>query len=150
MVTPPWYDLRTLCLGLLRKRKAVPLQAWSGPEGSKKLRSPDFMTTAQNGGMVVSLTHRQPSPPGSTPGTHFCQRLSRTQGHSATARIMSLKISNDNIGNRTRDLSCLLHERCQKSSRLILHREILAVLYDSLWVSRWIIRLLIHELSTLL
>jgi len=27
--------------------KAVPLQAWSGPEGSRKLRFPDFMTTAQ-------------------------------------------------------------------------------------------------------
>jgi len=26
--------------------KAVPLQAWSGPEGSRKLRLPDFMTTA--------------------------------------------------------------------------------------------------------
>ena len=32
--------------------KAVPLQAWSGPEGSRKLRLPDFMTTAQDGGKV--------------------------------------------------------------------------------------------------
>ena len=32
------------------KGKAVPLQAWSGPEGSRKLRFPDFMTTAQEGG----------------------------------------------------------------------------------------------------
>ena len=31
------------------KGKAVPLQAWSGPEGSSKLRFPDFMTTAQDG-----------------------------------------------------------------------------------------------------
>ena len=38
------------------KGKAVPLQAWSGPEGSKKLMFPDFMTTAQDGGKV-SLTH---------------------------------------------------------------------------------------------
>ena len=30
--------------------KAVPLQAWSGTEGSRKLRFPDFMTTAQDGG----------------------------------------------------------------------------------------------------
>ena len=52
--------------------KAVPLQAWSGPEGSRKLRLPDFMTTAQYGGKVVSLTHRPPLPPGNTPGTHFC------------------------------------------------------------------------------
>ena len=34
------------------KGKAVPLQAWSGPEGSRKLRFPDFMTTAQDGGKV--------------------------------------------------------------------------------------------------
>ena len=54
------------------KGKAVPLQAWSDPEGSRKLRFPDFMTTAQDGGMVVSLTHRPPLPPGNSPGTHFC------------------------------------------------------------------------------
>jgi len=35
------------------KGKAVPLQTWSGPEGSRKLRFPDFMTTAQ---MVVRLS----------------------------------------------------------------------------------------------
>ena len=28
------------------------------PEGSKKLRFPDYVTVAQNGGKVVSLTHR--------------------------------------------------------------------------------------------
>jgi hypothetical protein len=54
------------------KGKAVPLQAWSGPEGSKKLRFPDFMTTAQNDGKVVSHMHRPPLLPGNTPGTHFC------------------------------------------------------------------------------
>jgi len=54
------------------KGKAVPLQARSGPEGSRKLRFPDFMTTAQDGGKVVSLTHRPPLPPGDAPGTHFC------------------------------------------------------------------------------
>ena len=54
------------------KGKAVPLQVWTGPEGSRKLRLPDFVTTAQDGGKVVSLTHRPPLPPGNTPGTHFC------------------------------------------------------------------------------
>jgi len=54
------------------KGKAVLLQAWSGPEGSRKLRFPDFMTTAQDGGKVVSLMHRPPLPPGNTFGTHFC------------------------------------------------------------------------------
>ena len=59
-------------LVLLHKGKADPLQAWSDPEGSRKLRFPYFMTTAQDGGKVVSLTHRPPLPPGNTPGTHFC------------------------------------------------------------------------------
>ena len=52
--------------------KAVPLEVWSVPEGSRKLRFPDFMTTAQDDGKVVSLTHRPSLPPGNTPGTHFC------------------------------------------------------------------------------
>jgi hypothetical protein len=51
--------------------KAVPLQAWSGPESSRKLRFPDFITTAQDGGKFVSLTHRPPLSPGNTPVTHF-------------------------------------------------------------------------------
>jgi hypothetical protein len=44
------------------KGKAVPLQAWSGPEGSRKLRFPDYMITAQDDGKVVSLTHRPTLP----------------------------------------------------------------------------------------
>jgi len=43
-------------------------------------------------------------PPGNILGTHFYYRLSRTQGHSAVGRIMSMKNSIDTIGNRTRDL----------------------------------------------
>ena len=54
------------------KSKSVPLQAWSDPEGSRKSRFPDFMTTAQGGGKVVSLTHRPHLPRGNSPGTHFC------------------------------------------------------------------------------
>jgi hypothetical protein len=52
------------------KGKEVPLQAWSGPEGSRKF--PDSLTTAQYGSKAVSLTHRPHLPPGNTPGTHFC------------------------------------------------------------------------------
>ena len=51
---------------------SVPLEAWSEPEVSRKLRFPGFMTTAQGGGKVVSLTHRLHLPPGNSPGTHFC------------------------------------------------------------------------------
>jgi len=42
--------------------KAVPLQAWNGAEGSRKLRFPDSMTLAQDGGKV-SLMHWLPLPP---------------------------------------------------------------------------------------
>ena len=47
----------------LKEGKAVLLQAWSDPEGSRKLRFPDFMTMAQDGGKVVSLMHRLPLTP---------------------------------------------------------------------------------------
>jgi hypothetical protein len=40
--------------------------------GLRKLRFPDFVTTAQDGGKVVSLTHRPSLPTGNAPGTHFC------------------------------------------------------------------------------
>ena len=41
--------------------KAVPLQAWSDPEGSRKLRFPDFMTTAQDGGKPYAPAAFTPS-----------------------------------------------------------------------------------------
>jgi len=37
------------------KGKAVPLQVWTVPEGSRKLRFPDFVTTAQGGGRLSAL-----------------------------------------------------------------------------------------------
>ena len=62
---------RCVIISLVRG-KPVPLQAWSGPEGSRKLSFPDFMITAGDGIKVVSRTHRPPLPPRNTPGTHFC------------------------------------------------------------------------------
>ena len=52
--TVKWY------MSIIGKGKAVLLQVWSGPEGSRKLRFPDFMKMAQDGGKVVSLRHRLP------------------------------------------------------------------------------------------
>ena len=52
------------------KGKSVPLQARSSHRVSG--RFPDFMTTAQDGGKVFSLTHRPLLLPGNAPGTHFC------------------------------------------------------------------------------
>jgi hypothetical protein len=65
-------SVTTLFCVYRKKGQAVPLQAWSGPEGSGKLKFPDFMTMARDGGKVVNLTHWPPLPPGNTPDTHFC------------------------------------------------------------------------------
>ena len=53
---------------------------------------------------LSALMHRPPLPPGNIPGTHICYKLSRPQGHSVAGRIMSMKNSNDTVGNRNRDL----------------------------------------------
>jgi len=37
------------------KGKAVPLHTWTDIEGSRKLRFPDFVTTAQDGGRLSAL-----------------------------------------------------------------------------------------------
>ena len=48
-------SLRRVRVTVVAVGKAVPLQAWTGPEGSKKLRFPDFVTTAQNDGRLSAL-----------------------------------------------------------------------------------------------
>jgi len=48
--------------------------------------------SAQEGGKVVSPTRQLPLPPGNIPGTHFCYRLSRPQGHRAAGRITSMSM----------------------------------------------------------
>ena len=46
------------------KGNAFPLQAWTGPEGSRKLRLPHFVTMVQDGGRFSALrTGRPPLPP---------------------------------------------------------------------------------------
>ena len=65
---------------------AVQLEVWSGPEDSGKLRHPDFVTTAQDGGKFFSLTHSPHLPPGNAPPIHFSWRLNRLHGYSAIGR----------------------------------------------------------------
>jgi hypothetical protein len=89
------------------KVKTIPLQAWTGPEGSRMLRLSNFKTTHE-GGKVVSPMHRPALHPGNIPGTHFCYKLSRPQSHSAAGGIMSIKKSCDAIGNRNRDLPAFI------------------------------------------
>ena len=88
----------------VKKGKAVPLQDWSGPEGSRKLRFPDFMTAAQDDGKVVSLTHRPPLPPGNAPGTHLLQSESTPEPQCDRKDFMSMKNSSDTSWDRISDL----------------------------------------------
>ena len=65
-------------------------------------------------------------PSGNIPCTYFCYRLSRSQGHSAAGRIMSMKNCNDTTGNRTRDLtacSAVPHSTAPPRAPLLEERE---------------------------
>jgi len=52
---PTTYWRFTAYVGCKGKGKAVPLEARRDPEGSRKLRFPDFVTTAQDGGRLSAL-----------------------------------------------------------------------------------------------
>jgi len=56
-------NLTIIIIILLEKGTAIPLQAWSSPEGSRKLRFPDYMTTAQDGGRLSALRTGHLYPP---------------------------------------------------------------------------------------
>jgi len=59
---------------------------------------------SKQGGKVASPTHRLLYPSGDTPGTRFCQRVSRPQGHRAAGRSKAMINPSDPNGNRARDL----------------------------------------------
>ena len=74
--------------------KAVPLQAWSGPEGSRKLSFPDFMTKAP-----AAFNPRKLS------WYSFLLGAESTPGPQCDRKdFMSMKSSNDTSWNRTADL----------------------------------------------
>ena len=73
--------------------------------GFQEVEAPRFQDSRHMNVVSISaLGNDRLYPPGNIPGTHFYQRLSKTQGHSAAGRIMSMKNSIDTIGNQTRDL----------------------------------------------
>ena len=54
-VTGEWRKIHKEELNLHFIGKSVPLQAWSGPEGSRRLRLPDFVIMVQGGGKLSAL-----------------------------------------------------------------------------------------------
>ena len=91
-------------MGVARRNElcsSSPITGRAGPEGSRKLRLPDFMTTARYGGRLSALrTGRNPR---NIPGTHFHYGLSRPQSHGLVGRNYVTEKSSDNTGNRSRD-----------------------------------------------
>jgi hypothetical protein len=82
------------------KCKAIPLQALTGPEGSSRLRLPDFKTIG-----TQSWRGCQPYAPAAfTPREMFLVLISIDPRAIVRPEELSMKKSSDNIRNRTRDL----------------------------------------------
>ena len=75
----------------------------AGPEGSRKLRLPDFLTTVHS--MVVGCQYYAPAAftLRNIRGTHFHYGLSRPQGYGLVGRKYVTEKSSDTAGNRSRD-----------------------------------------------
>jgi len=86
------------------KGKAIPIHAWTGPEGSRRMRLPDCKTIVTwrlygcKPYALATLTPRKYS------WYSFLLEAESTPGPSTARRIMSMKNSNGTIGNRTRNL----------------------------------------------
>ena len=76
------------------KNVIVPLQTWGGPEVSRMLMFPEFMTSTQDSGNFVSVTHRPHFIPGKFLELISCLRISQPHGHSTVGRTScQLKLS---------------------------------------------------------
>jgi len=64
----------------LNKSENCPITSPRCPQGSSKWRFPDYVTMTQDGGKVVSLTHRPFLPTGNTPGTMSMKNSNTTAG----------------------------------------------------------------------
>jgi hypothetical protein len=98
-----WITLYVLSPNTI-KGKAIPLQALTGPDGSRRLRFPDFKT---HGTLIWEGCQPYASAvftPRKYSWYSFLLEAESTPDHSATGRIMSIKNFNDTIWNRSRNL----------------------------------------------
>jgi hypothetical protein len=70
------------------KRPAIPVQTWTGPEGFRRLKLPQFLVSLHIR-WQGSLTHWPHIPAGNIPGTHFCW------GHGVAGTIKLMKNPSD-------------------------------------------------------
>jgi hypothetical protein len=89
------------CISTKKQYRYRPGQTLSVPESWGSHIS---KYSAHEGGKVVSPMHRPPLPPTKYSWYSFPLEAESPQGHSEVRKIMSIKNSNDTIGNRTRDL----------------------------------------------
>jgi hypothetical protein len=98
-----------ICIALI-KGKAIPVTGRRVPYSCETSRLPHFLDNRlTDDGKVVILTRQPPFTRRKIPRTHFSQRPSRHQGHSAAGRIRSIEKSNNLIGNRTATFRLIAH-----------------------------------------
>ena len=87
------------------KGRAILAQQYYRPWELQELEFPRFLDNPHMRVVRLSaLIAGRLYPPGTIPGTHFCLRLSRPQGHTAAEKDTLMKSSSENIGNRTHNL----------------------------------------------
>jgi hypothetical protein len=87
------------------KSRAIPFTGLDRPWVFQVVVAPRFQgKSSHESGKVVSPTHRPPLSPGKYSWYSFLLGSESLRGHSEARRIMSMKNSNDTIGNQTSKL----------------------------------------------
>jgi len=88
-------QLRQKAMPVQTNYRSLRLQETEAPRSDSRYMKVERMSALRTGYLY---------PARNIPGTHLCYTLSRSQGHSAAKRIMSMKHSNNTIWDRTRAL----------------------------------------------
>jgi len=75
----------------------IPMLSYYGPWGFQEFGAPIFQDNGAHECRKIKPTFHPSLPLWNIPGTHFCQRLGRTQRHSAAGRTKTMTNSNDSI-----------------------------------------------------